>query len=152
MGQCEMCGKEAELYVVIIEGTELKVCKPDAKFGKVIRAAYTLRSEKKEEKPKQPEKEIVILFDPEFPKMIKEKREALGLTQEELGKKINEKASIIHQLESGHMQPSVELASKIERLLKMKIIQEYQEKHIVGQGKPKSDTLTLGDLVKLKMK
>ena len=152
MGQCEMCGKEADLYIAMIEGTELKVCKEDAKFGKVLRAAYTLKSEKKEERQRIPKKELVILFDPEFPHMMKRKRESLGLTQEELGKKLNERTSIVHQLESGHMQPSIELARKLERLLKLKIVQEYEEKHVEGQGKPKSEMLTLGDLVKLKMK
>ncbi len=147
-----MCGKEADLYVVLIEGTELKVCKEDAKFGKVLRAAYSLHSEKIEQKPKTPEKEVVILFNPEFPRMMKEKRESMGLTQEDLGKKLNEKASIMHQLESGHMQPSVELAKKLERSLKIKIIQEYEEKHVSGQASAKTSSLTLGDLVKLKMK
>lgn len=151
MPQCEMCGREAELFIAIIEGSQMRVCKDDAKFGKVLRASYDLKSEAAQ-RQKALEKDVVVLIDPNLPMLLKQKREALGLTQEDFAKKLNEKTSVIHQLESGHMKPSFDLARKLERLIGKKIVQEYEEKHATQGAKTKSDTLTVGDMIKFKTK
>ena len=55
------------------------------------------------------------------PNKIKVAREKLALTHEELGKKINEKASVLRNLEAGKMAPNNQLASKLEHMLKIKL-------------------------------
>ena len=49
------------------------------------------------------------------------------LTHEELGKKINEKASVLRNLEVGKMAPNNQLASKLEHMLKIKLLVPISE-------------------------
>ncbi len=55
----------------------------------------------------------------DFSSVIKNARESLGITQEELGRKINEKPSMIGHLENGSMKPDDILAKKLEHFLKI---------------------------------
>lgn len=50
-----------------------------------------------------------------------------GLSQEELGMKINEKPSVIHHLETGSMKPSDALARKLEHYLKIQLFIPSEE-------------------------
>ncbi len=152
--QCEMCGKDKNLVIAIIEGTEMNVCNECAKFGKVIKKIEPepkLKEKKKIEEVIKEEKkrEVIQIINPDYGDIIKKKRESLGLKQEEFAKRINEKISIIHKIETGNFEPSIALARKIERFLKIKLIEQYEEEH--GKlRKIESDTLTIGDLLKSK--
>lgn len=154
--QCEMCGKEIELiYKSKIEGTLLKVCKECAKYGKIIESAkiktdIELKKEAKPEKP--PEPEIIETLVEDFPQKIKNKREKLGLKQEDLAKKINEKESIIQKIESSHFTPPIKLAKKIERFLEIRLIEEIEESRPISVQKGGGEGFTLGDFVKIKKK
>jgi putative transcription factor len=53
--------------------------------------------------------------------MIKEAREMRGMSQDELGRKINEKPSVISHLETGSMKPNDILARKLEHFLKIRL-------------------------------
>ncbi len=57
----------------------------------------------------------------DFSKVIKNARESIGLSQEEVGRKINEKPSVISHLEVGSMKPSDALAKKLEHFLKVEL-------------------------------
>ncbi len=57
----------------------------------------------------------------DYAKAIKSARELLGLSQEEIGMKINEKPSMIHHLETGTMKPDDALARKLEHFLKIQL-------------------------------
>lgn len=63
----------------------------------------------------------------EFGRIIREAREKMGLTQEEFSKQLNEKVTIIRKIEAGEFNPPIELARKIEKLLKIKIIVPVEE-------------------------
>ena len=146
---CEICGKKRKLVEAVIEGTMLSVCSDCVKFGK------TVLVQKREPERKFPRKinieEDPEIIAPEFPILIKEAREKMNLNQKELAEKIAEKESIIHQLESGHMNPTIALARKLEKTLNIKLIEIYkvQEKKQVDLSDP---TLTIGDLLKLDKK
>lgn len=149
---CEMCGNEEQLYKTSIEGSELNVCKQCSKYGKVIKK---IQEPKKVEKPKEKktiqkeEPEITQIINPEFSQLIKKKRESLNLSQKEFAKKINEKESLIHNIESNRFEPNIKLAKKIEKFLKIKLIEEYKEE-TQKLMKGKSETLTIGDFIKVK--
>lgn len=66
------------------------------------------------------QQEVELTSD--FPRIIKEGRELLGLSQEELGMKINEKPSVISHLETGSLKPSDSLARKLEHFLKIQLL------------------------------
>lgn len=57
----------------------------------------------------------------DYSKMIKSARELLGITQEELGRRINVKPSVISHLEVGSMKPDDVLAKKLEHFLKIEL-------------------------------
>jgi putative transcription factor len=63
----------------------------------------------------------------EYSKIIKGARELMGLSQEELGMKINEKPSVISHLETGSMKPDDALARKLEHFLKIQLFIPSEE-------------------------
>src|SRR3989344_2337696 len=112
MGNCEICGEERDLVKAIVEGSLLDVCEECSKFGNTI----VVKKIQREEKPiRKTTTEIINIISPEYPKLIKESREKLGLKQKDLALKLNEKESLIHKLETGSMQPTILLARKLER-------------------------------------
>jgi len=149
--QCDLCGTETEnLFRAIVEGTELNVCKDCAKYGKVIEKKPIKVEEKRQfTKPAEPEKEIVQIIVPDFAQRIKKKRESLGLKQKDFAKKISEKESLIHNIETGSFKPSISLARKLEKFLKIKLVEEYEEEH-KKSSKTKTEGFTVGDLIKIK--
>jgi len=84
---------------------------------------------------------------------IRQAREKLGLSHEELGKKINEKASVLSKLETGKMTPNNMLVTKLEHALKIKLLVPIKEEKI-SQDMPKlpNHETTLGDLIQLNKK
>jgi len=63
----------------------------------------------------------------EFGRIIREAREKMGLTQEEFSKQLNEKVTIVRKIEAGEFNPPIELARKIEKILKIKLIVPVEE-------------------------
>ena len=57
----------------------------------------------------------------DYSKVIKNARELLGIKQDELGMKINEKPSVISHLEAGSIKPTDALARKLEHFLKIEL-------------------------------
>ena len=150
--QCDLCGTETEnIFRTIIEETELNVCEDCVKYGKVIEKKVPVKEELKKQITKtiEPEKEIIQVIVPDFAQRIKKKRESLGLKQKDFAKKISEKESLVHNIETGSFKPSIILATKLEKFLKIKLIEEYEEEHKKG-SKTEADGFTIGDLVKVK--
>ena len=154
MPSCEICGKDTELFHAVIEGTDVQVCTVCGKFGKIIKKVREPIKQKIKDTVKEetiPEKEIVQVVVPEYAEIIKKKREELGLKQEEFAKKISEKESLIHHIESGKFEPNVELARKMEKFLKVKLIEEQELSKSV-HFKAGADQVTIGDFIKIKKK
>ncbi len=150
--KCDMCGSSGKLYKTVIEDAQLAVCHECSKFGKVtgvVQQTYDKTSP--EAKSMEPETEVMEIVVDDCAEKIKKKREQLGLKQEELAKKINEKESLIQNIESGHYKPPIGLAKKIQGFLKIKLIEEHEELH-ERQKATKTDTFTIGDLIKIKKK
>ncbi|MCK5282640.1 MAG: TIGR00270 family protein [Nanoarchaeota archaeon] len=153
-----MCGSETDLYKAEIEGTVLNVCTKCAKFGKVVAKVpdkrYLEKIQKKREKTPNRTRsisssEITENLVENFYEIIKNKREKLGLKQEDFAKKINEKASIIHKIETGHFEPNLSLSRKIEKFLKISIVEQIANESSVLE-KTKSESFTLGDFIKVR--
>ena len=77
------------------------------------------------------------------------KRESLGLSQEELAMKLSEKVSLLHKIETGHVEPSFKTAAKIEKLLKVKILEKISHEPEAKKS-GKNAPFTLGDFIKVK--
>lgn len=149
-----MCGKESQVFKAIIEGAEMTVCKGCAKYGKVlrvIRPAPKRAKIKQKAMPVRPEKEIIEMIVSNCSSIIKRAREQRTLTQEQVAKMLNEKESLIQKVESGNIKPSIMLARKLERFLRIKLVEQHEETFgkLKGAG-GKGDALTIGDLIKVK--
>ena len=114
MSYCELCGCQitGEVIPVLVENVVMNVCRPCSKHGK----PYV--SKKKERKPvKEMFTFRIQSVREDYSKLIKEARERLGLTQDELGSKIAERGSVVKLLEQSKFKPDQALAKKLEQLL-----------------------------------
>jgi putative transcription factor len=149
--QCDMCGKEAPLFKTDVEGGILNVCQACSKFGKVISVVREVSEIKAARQLERQviKKEIVQVIVDDYGELIKKAREKRGLKQEELAKMLAEKESKIQKLESGQFEPSIDLARKLEKALKITLVEQHEEAHD-KQYKAASDTLTIGDVLEIK--
>jgi putative transcription factor len=89
-----------------------------------------------------------------FGEKIRQAREKIGLSHEDLGKKLNEKVSLLRKIETGKMKPDNKLATKLNHILKIKLIVPASEEKVPQAEIPRtaSQELTLGDLMKMDKK
>lgn len=157
--RCEVCGHKIhdEPIRAVIEGAKLTVCVECSKHGKIIYEEPAAPKEilKKSQapismvqrKPMSTSVQITQEVAEDYANKIRVAREKLMLTHEELGKKINEKASVLRNLEVGKMAPNNQLASKLEHMLKIKLLVPISEEKVTQIPKTADQELTLGDFV-----
>lgn len=166
---CEMCGKSLELYDVYrvrVEGTVLKVCRACSSCGVILSSPEILKKRSKKEKhvvkpeatPTQKssyssktdsdELELDIVSD--FGKRVHHARERKGMTQHDAAIKLNEKESVLKKIEVGELPPDFKLAKKLERFFGITLIEEVSLESSPSTTQTSQETLTLGDLVKIK--
>jgi putative transcription factor len=166
--RCEVCGRKIHEAPIraIIEGAKLTVCVECAKHGKIIVheeadiPKRTLTTNNKpqasismvQRKPAVAKVQITQEVAQDYANQIRTAREKLGLTHEELGKKINEKASLLRNLETGKMSPNNQLATKLEHMLKIKLLVPISEEKETAIPKAANQEVTLGDLIELNEK
>lgn len=166
--RCEVCGRKifGKPLRVIIEGAKLTVCNECSKHGTTIweetkpKVATTkpkttlqpLRTQSK--KPTETTLDTSLELIENFDSKIRQAREKLGLSHEELGKKINEKVSVLRKIETGKIKPDNVLTTKLEHVLKVKLLVPASEEKTPQTKIPKPSTreLTLGDLIQLNKK
>ena len=149
MAPCELCGKDTPLVRAMVEGTELEVCKNCASFGQELntpRPRAVVQLKRPVVLPQElTETEAVVEG---FALLIKNAREKKGLTQADFAQSINEKASLIHKIETG-VEPSIFLARKIEKALHISVITKIQEAAL-PRGSDSIGAVTIGDMIKIK--
>ena len=77
----------------------------------------------------------------------------MSMTQKQFAKHTNLKESIIHKIETGSFEPSLKMARKLEKVLKVKLIEEKEEEVEIkpkSNEKPSSEGMTLGDFIKVR--
>ena len=141
--QCEMCGKEGELKRVVVEGSELLLCDGCSRYGKVLGKARPIVKKKVFVPVKQ---EIEHDLVGNYSKLIRDARNKLGMKQEEFAKLLNERESIVSKMESGSFKPRIFVAKKIEKILKIKLIEEVKKNKLDLGKNFKSNKLTIGDI------
>ena len=125
MSYCELCGRTTtEKKMVIVDGTVFNVCVACSKHGKPYAPGQALAKRKKMAAAK-PQKRIGLadetMLAPDFAGRIREARMKIGLTHEQLGMKMNEKAQQLKKFETGTLKPDELLAKKLERFLGIKL-------------------------------
>ena len=158
--QCEICGAEIAGLPqrIVIDRSTLDVCKSCAHFGKpedkwtpvprkmvpVERAFIVKRP------PLRDQFKDLVELVPEFGRKIRNAREALGMSPEQLGLRIKEKATLLKKIEREDISPEDEVRKKLEKELKIKLTDQASESRVkagsAGRG------LTLGDIASIKRK
>lgn len=163
MPSCEMCGKEfPSLRRATIEGTTMSVCGNCVKFGVeqagaktevTGRSQTTAALERRAVRAKsrdiydQMQEELVE----DYGTRIRQARERKGLTVEQLGERLKERASNLANAEKGTYHPPDTLVAKLERELGIKLKEKAETPSGIG-GRPvgagSGAGFTLGDLIK----
>ncbi len=155
---CEMCGKEMPfLRSVKVDETLLNLCPDCAKFGEEVQRPQP-RSEPQAPRPAPAprrtgerdvfERMVNVLVE-DYPKRIQKARGRMGLNQEDLGKRINERKSIIQKLESGDIRPDNKLIKKLEKSLDITLTESMEAPKQTSRTMP-SRGMTLADLIQMK--
>lgn len=151
--QCEMCGRTGQLFKARIEGVELDVCGECARFGTMIARPRPVQqlmqnaAQMQAGRAQVPEKKEILVAS--FAGIIRKKREQLGLTQEAFARLLAERESLVQKMEAGTFVPSIDMARKMERILKTRLVEEEQDV-IAPVSRGSAATFTLGDFVKKK--
>ena len=158
--QCEICGAEisGSPQRIVIDRSTLDVCKSCARFGKPedkwspvprkmvpVERAFTV----KRPKPRDHFKDLVELV-PDFGRKIREAREGLGLSPEELGGRIKEKVTLLKKIEREEISPEDGIRKKLEKELKIKLSDQASETRVKSGSSGRG--LTLGDIASIKRK
>jgi putative transcription factor len=125
MSYCELCGHQTfEKKMVVVDGTVFNVCTACSKRGKTY-VPPQIAAKKKKPLTAKPQKKIGLadetILTPNFARLIREARMKMGLTHEQLGMKMNEKAQLLKKFETGSLKPDEILAKKLERYLAIKL-------------------------------
>jgi len=173
-----MCGSEQpSLTTVKVEGAELQLCDDCKEFGTEVRTESSSSQSTKYSTSSSggsgsggsgggstgsgsggsggSTRRRRDMFDDmdeivaEYDQRIRDAREGRGISQEDLAKELNEKASLIRKLERGDMLPSDDVRSKLETELGISLI-EGQEADDTEWSSGDATTTTLGDVVKRK--
>ena len=158
--QCEICGAEITGVPqrIVIDRSTMEVCKSCARFGKPedkwslvpkkmvpVERAFT----ESRPKPRDYFKDLAELV-PDFGRKIREARESLGLSPEELGGRIKEKATLLKKIEREEISPEDGIRKKLEKELKIKLSDQASETRVKSGSSGRG--LTLGDIASIKRK
>ena len=120
---------------IMIDGAMLTVCSRCKKYGTVVRtrgAHHTTASHHTQASQTSAGKnknildvEEVLAYD--YNKRIQRARGQLGLSQDDLARKLNEKKSTIAHLELGKLRPDEKLRRKLERELKIQLREKVED-------------------------
>ncbi len=159
--RCEVCGRKIHSDPVRanIEGATLTVCVECSKHGKVVYEDVPAQPSPTKsyahiplimKKPPVAQVQITTELVDDYATKIRVAREKLVLSHEDLGKKINEKASLLRHIETGRVAPNNQLASKLEHVLKIRLMVPIaDEKVAAAPKKAAGEGLTLGDLIEM---
>lgn len=177
MVQCEMCGKETnDPNLVKIEGAELQVCDDCVEFGTEVKTEETSSTSTKYSTSSSGSSsssstststtantssgnrsggrsdmydEIEELAQ-DYDDRIRSAREQAGLSQEDLAKQLNEKASLIRKLEHGDTLPSDQVQGKLEHALDIDLTAGGDGEETEWESGSSTGEYTLGDVVERK--
>jgi putative transcription factor len=82
-------------------------------------------------------------------KRVRQQRMKMGLSQEELAKRVKEKLSVLQKIETGKISPDTKLCKELEHELKIKLLVPRKEATELPESKAPSE-ITLGDIIRIK--
>jgi len=88
----------------------------------------------------------------EYSRVIKEGREKLGISQQDLAFKAKEKLTVIQKIEIGKMLPTMRLSKELEHILRVRLLVPREELELPSPPRKASPSpvVTLGDVALVK--
>ena len=150
--RCELCGEEirGRAYLGVVDRAELILCgkcvKRATKVYGPIEQRKTVQPKTVRRAPKGRQRVVEEIVD-DFADIVREARERTGLTRDALAAMAGVKVSVIRRIEEGTLVPPVDLARKLERILKVKLVEEsFEEPQPKSTGVETRWEQTLGDI------
>ncbi|MBO3801501.1 MAG: multiprotein bridging factor aMBF1 [Thermoproteota archaeon] len=160
---CEICGRkiDGKPKLVKVGGAFLYACDECAKKLKKpsLQSRQSLepinkpitgnKKIERKELLKQMESELKLKPIKDFAKTIKEAREKQGISILQLSMAVGLKESTLKKIEAGKLTPPIESIKKIEKVLKVVLLEEEKEESNTEKILPKSKVanLTLGEIL-----
>ena len=119
MSECDICGESPATKKIRLDSSVLTVCDRCTAVGTVIEMPQAKPSAVPVTSIVVGSEEIVV---EDFGKLIAQGRLKLGLKQDELANKLNEKLSVVQAAESGR-RLDINLARKFEKLFRIKLVE-----------------------------
>ncbi|MBI5046313.1 TIGR00270 family protein [Candidatus Micrarchaeota archaeon] len=122
---CDICGKTPVRAQILVEGAKMLACGMCMRSGKMLYkfeedAPITTAPAMTAPASLDSGEEIVD----DWAKILRTARERMTLPLEVIAERIKEKESYLHAIESGRLLPSLEVARKLEKELKVKLIEK----------------------------
>ncbi len=160
---CEICGSDivGRPARSLVEGATLIVCQKCSSLGTQLpgfpnrtarpRQVQSHTHAPIERLPKAVEESDLV---EEYSVIVKEGREKLGLTQQDLAFKAKEKLTVIQKIEIGKMLPTMRLSKELEHILRVKLLVPREEVEIPAPVKrpPPSPGATIEDVALVRHK
>jgi len=176
MVQCEMCGSETSSpNRVKVEGAELDVCDECTDFGTEVKqqssssastkystsssgsssssSSGSSSSSSSSGGSSQRRRDMFDEMDElaqDYDETVRSARESAGMSQEDLARKLNEKASLIRKIERGDTLPSDDVQRKLESALDVDLSAGGTADESEWSGGDSTGEYTLGDVVERK--
>jgi putative transcription factor len=162
---CEMCGREVDAKSakrVVLDGSPLIICldcysklskKTTIRNESAITSTSALRSkrpiaasgERRSTSQSLTRAESYEVVE-NYHQVVRTARERLGWSQEVLASKVGESVNTIRRIESGKLKPTLELARRLERVLRVKLVEPVVDSSEYSSPSVSED-LTIGDLL-----
>lgn len=156
---CEICGAPVtKLRYYEVEGAIMVLCENCAHYGKPVSMSTVKRERRflRRRESRNVAKPINNIFEWElvedYGRRIREARERLGLTQEDLARLVSEPVSYIRKIERQKVYPSEKVIEKLEKVLKIKLKEQILSSNAlinssILRKSSKGTGLRLGDIL-----
>jgi putative transcription factor len=159
---CDICGRTivGPAFRVRVEGAKVLVCSSCQHLGKPYNeTAVPMRPypprlrmprithHKAPELPRGMEESEVA---ENYSNLVRSQRMKLGLSQEELAKRVKERLTVIQKIETGKIAPDTKLCRELEHELRIKLLVPRTATPAPKMGAPAD--VTLGDIIRVKEK
>ena len=160
---CDICGRliVGPAFRVRVEGAKMLVCSSCQHLGKPYQEEPSRPIRPYSPKPRMPR--TTYHKAPELPRgmeesevaenyssLVRNQRMKMGLSQEELAKRVKERLTVIQKIETGKIAPDTKLCREREHELRIKLLVPR-----AATQAPKMDApaeVTLGDIIRVKEK
>ena len=118
---CEICGRNGNLNLVSLRGTQMNVCSKCNKYGIEVPKEPTQIYKPKIIRKVNSDEEDSFEYNENYSKAIQKARQQKSFTRKQLAQQINESESLLAKIEAGKIKPTEKVIKKLEKFLKIKI-------------------------------